>query len=120
MDLLTEFEEKKVKQIHFIVKYLPLNIIHPKPNLEPDHEPNHELNNHPNPQPNNSPNIEPNNPQLNNQPTSSFDSDPLYKGLVTDSVSSSDTQIDSDEEGGSDAVAVAVPPPRSSLFLAQW
>ncbi|KAL5747284.1 hypothetical protein ACOSP7_024281 [Xanthoceras sorbifolium] len=94
MDLLAKFEEKKVKQIHFIVEYLPLNVIHPKPNhelnpepnieqglkpnpelvLEPNPEPNHEpnlkTNNHPNPQPHNSPNIKPNNPQLNNQSTS--------------------------------------------------
>ncbi|KAL5779157.1 hypothetical protein ACOSQ2_009894 [Xanthoceras sorbifolium] len=36
MDLLVEFEEKKVKQIHFIVEYLPLNVINHEPNAKPN------------------------------------------------------------------------------------
>ncbi|KAL5843769.1 hypothetical protein ACOSQ4_009727 [Xanthoceras sorbifolium] len=36
MDLLVEFEEKKVKQIHFIVEYLPLNVINHESNTEPN------------------------------------------------------------------------------------
>ncbi|KAL5799271.1 hypothetical protein ACOSQ4_032155 [Xanthoceras sorbifolium] len=130
MDLLVEFEENKVKQIHIIVQYLPLNVIHPEPNHESNFEPNNEHgpepnpeqgpepnpkpnpehNHEPNPEPNNSPNIEPNNPQLNNQymsqsnqpnqPTPSSDSDLLYEGLINDSESSNDKQFDSDKEGG--------------------
>ncbi|KAL5823793.1 hypothetical protein ACOSQ4_021693 [Xanthoceras sorbifolium] len=39
MDLLAEFEEKKVKQIHFIVDYITINVIHPQPNPEQYPEP---------------------------------------------------------------------------------
>ncbi|KAL5800696.1 hypothetical protein ACOSQ3_032328 [Xanthoceras sorbifolium] len=49
MDLLAEFEENKVKQIHIIVQYLPLNVIHPEPNHESNFEPNNEHGPEPNP-----------------------------------------------------------------------
>ncbi|KAL5846050.1 hypothetical protein ACOSQ3_009574 [Xanthoceras sorbifolium] len=44
MDLLAEFEEKKVKQIHFNVDYMVLNVIQYVPNPEQDPEPLNQTN----------------------------------------------------------------------------
>ncbi|KAL5851574.1 hypothetical protein ACOSQ3_006692 [Xanthoceras sorbifolium] len=83
MDLLAEFEEKKVKQIHFNVEYMALNFIHSEINNEPNYEPNNEpLAQQPeqDPEPNNQPNQPISQSNQPNQPTS----DPLYKRLIND------------------------------------
>ncbi|KAL5844700.1 hypothetical protein ACOSQ4_010658 [Xanthoceras sorbifolium] len=68
MDLLVEFEENKVKHIHFNVEYMTLNAIHPEPNNKPNSKPNNE----PHLEPNIKQGLEPNNPgqdpEPNNQP----------------------------------------------------
>ncbi|KAL5793460.1 hypothetical protein ACOSP7_002054 [Xanthoceras sorbifolium] len=94
MDLLAEFEEKKVKQIHFNVDYMALNVIQLVPNPEQDPEPLNQTN---------QPTSQSNQP---NQPPSQSNQlafDPLYEGLINDSESSTNIEFNSDEEGGSES-----------------